>query len=136
MKITPPNEAELQTLLGAAYPTWLAMRAQVEALYEMEAVWNTGGKAGGFVLRYRRGGKTLCTLCAKESEADCMIVFGAQERDKAEPLMPLLPHWIREAYAAATTYHDGKWVLFPLPNAQGMAELAPLLRVKRRPTRG
>ena len=135
MNIPAPMKTELQTLLGEAYPAWRAMRVQVEALYDMELVWATSAKLGGYDLRYRRGGKTLCTLCARANAAACMIVFGAQERDKAEPLLGALPDWAREAYATATTYHDGKWVWFELRDTAAPAALEPLLRLKRRPNR-
>ncbi len=135
MPIPFPAEGELQDLLGGAYPIWQAMRREVEALYEMELVWNKGGKAAVYELKYRRGGKTLCSLYAKQSEAACMLVFGGEERAKAEPLLPALPEWARAAYEGATTYHDGKWVWFPLTDEATPAALLPLLRVKRRPNR-
>ena len=80
-----PTEQELRALVGeAAYAVTLSLRTFLHAHYDLDALWDKGGKAATCQCRYRRGGKTLCTLLYKPGEAACMLVFGAQEREKAE----------------------------------------------------
>ncbi|MEY8433248.1 DUF3788 family protein [Lachnospiraceae bacterium 48-42] len=41
----------------------------------MERLWNTGGKKWTYEYKYRRGGKTLCSLYAKGGCVGSMIIF-------------------------------------------------------------
>jgi hypothetical protein len=38
------------------------------------------------------------------------IVFGGEEREKVEAILPALVSHAREDYVAATTFHDDKWL--------------------------
>ena len=126
-----PTDAQLLTLVGdVAFDTVNTLRAFLAAHYTLDAVWDKGGKAALYQCRYRRAGKTLCTLLFKPGQAACMMVFGAAERAKAEALS--LSPAAREAYQTATTYHDGKWVWFTLDGAAILRDLQALLPVKRR----
>ena len=82
-----PSEEELRALMGEpASRAWDALREYLNAHYELETVWDKGGKAADYQARYRRGGKTLVTLLFKPNELGCMLIFGAAEREKAEAL--------------------------------------------------
>ena len=50
----------------------------------MDCLWSTGGKAWKYEYKYRRGGKTLCALYARENCVGFMIVLGKDERLKFE----------------------------------------------------
>jgi hypothetical protein len=60
------------------------------------------------------GGKTLCTLYAKESVFGLLIIFGKQEREKFEANKEDYSAQIQRVYDESTTYHDGKWMMFQL----------------------
>ena len=61
------------------------------------------------------------------------IVFGAEERAKAEKVLPELSPGVREAYTNATTYHDGKWLAVAVDRDKILDDIERLLMVKRRP---
>ena len=103
-----PDREELAALLGPAlYEVWMGLCAAIDAKYEMERLWNTGGKNWQYEYKYRRGGKTLCALYAREGCAGFMVIFGKAERDKFEALQDSFPAQIQTAYAKAQTFHDG-----------------------------
>ena len=43
---------------------------------------NTGGKNWTYEYKYRRGGKTLCALYAREGCMGFMVIFGKEEKGK------------------------------------------------------
>ena len=61
-----------------------------------------------------------------------MIVFGAEERAKVETIRNELLPATQEAYDAATTYHDGKWLLLHVSGKDVIRDAQRLLAVKRR----
>lgn len=129
-----PTEQELRAMIGdGAYIAWNAFCAEIDARYDMERLWNGGGKKWTYEYKYRRGGKTLCALYAAAGRFGLMIVFGRDEREKFETIRGTLSPETQEAYDAATTYHDGKWVMFSdrLP----LDDLRTLLSIKRKPNK-
>ena len=96
-------------------------------------MWNHGGKKWDIECKYRKSGKTLCALYAKEKQAGLLVVFGAEEREKFEAVRQKYSSWIQQSYDDATTYHDGKWVMFELADARYLPELLNLLTMKRKP---
>lgn len=130
-----PTREELRALFGdEKLAAWERMARLVDSLYDMETLWNDGGKRWKIEYKYRRGGKTLCCLYADEGRFGLMIIFGLEERARVEALRGTLSTGTIRAYDEAATYHDGKWVMFDetLPDL----DLARLLAVKRRPNKG
>lgn len=129
-----PDAGELQAMIGQArYVAWQRICETIDAAYDMECLWNDGGKRWTYEYKYRRCGKTLCALYAKPDCFGLMVIFGREERDKVETIREILAPEMMQAYDDATTYHDGKWVMFDenLP----MPDLLALLRIKRRRNR-
>lgn len=94
--------------------------------------WLYGGGKHGWSLRFKKS-KSFCTLLPERGRMNVVIVFGAAERDRAEALLPSLVPRVREDYLAATTYHDGRWVLVNVDSDDVLADVKRLLELKRRP---
>jgi hypothetical protein len=50
-----------------------------------------------------------------------------------EPLLPQLVSHVRDDYASATTYHDGRWVVSVVDSDRVLMDVERLLLLKRRP---
>ena len=62
-----PTSEKIENLIGEdLYYVWTSLCQLIEQKYEMERLWNNGGKTWTYEYKYRRGGKTLCALYAKE----------------------------------------------------------------------
>jgi len=135
-KIEAVGAAELREIMPLPILTlWNKLIAQIEGLYEMEQVWDNGGKAAKYVLRFRRGGKTLVTLFPKEDAIGILVIYGKDERGKFEAKRGSFSKEITTAYDQARTYHDGKWITFYAPNEKITRALPALLAIKRKPNR-
>ena len=126
----------LSALLGEEmFSLWKALCTAIEEKYETDRLWDKGYRDWVYEYKYRRGGKTLCTLYAKEHTIGLQIVFGKDERAKAEAVLDTLSPPVRETYENATTFHDGKWVMFLPGDESVFPDYMKLLTVKRRPNR-
>ncbi|MFQ9924147.1 MAG: DUF3788 domain-containing protein [Beduini sp.] len=131
-----PTPNELNILLGDhLFTVWQEVCSQVEGKYDMEKLWNTGGKKWDYEYKYRRGGKTLCALYAKDHSIGFMVIFGKAEREKFEAEQENYSPAILKVYEESVTYRDGKWMMFALTDLSLMGELLKLLRIKRRPNK-
>ena len=133
---TTTRKEAMTALVGEdLYPVWAGLRACIEAAYDMDGAWGPGGKAWTYEYKYRRGGKTLCSLYAKSQCMGFLVIFGKAERAKVEAIWEDLSPAVRAQYEAAQTYHDGKWVMFQPADTAGFTEYMKLLALKRKPNR-
>lgn len=131
-----PSAAVMAELLGQSlFEVWRALCAAIDVNYDLERVWNSGGKNWTYEYKYRRGRKTLCCLYAKRNCIGFMVIFGREERTKFEEIRGTLSHDICRQYDAAKTYHDGKWVMFEPTDCAGFDDYMKLLAIKRKPDR-
>ena len=136
MHNTAPSQSTMTELLGQSlFEVWQSLSAAIEARYEMERVWNAGGKKWTYEYKYRRGGKTLCCLYARKNCVGFMVIFGKDERTKFEDMRHTLSDTVCKQYDEAETYRDGKWVMFKPTNTAEFPDYMKLLAIKRKPNR-
>lgn len=131
-----PDAEEMTILLGESlYDVWNRLIALIEEKYEMDCSWNKGGKAWKYEYKYRRGGKTLCALYARENCVGFMIILGKDERLKFETDRDSYSKEVQRIYDETKTYHDGKWLMFEPEDTALFDDFIRLLRIKRKPNR-
>ena len=131
-----PSQSTMAELLGQSlFEVWKALCSMIEEKYDIEPVWNAGGKNWIYEYKYRKGGKTLCCLYAKNNCIGFMIIFGKDERTKFENIRGTLSNTVCKQFDEAKTYRDGKWVMFYPTNTAEFADYMNLLAIKRKPNR-
>jgi hypothetical protein len=131
-----PTPETLEALTGKElYDLWTSLHQLIEQKYNMEQMWNHGGKKWTYEYKYRRGGKTLCALYAKEQTIGFMVILGKDERTKFESMREIFSNAAQKIYDETTTFHDGKWLMFELKDTSLFNDIERLLSIKRKPNR-
>ena len=131
-----PSQKTMTELLGQSlFEIWQRLCLAIDEKYNIERIWNTGGKNWIYEYKYRKGGKTLCCLYAKNNCIGFMIIFGKDERTKFENIRGTLSNTVCKQYDEAKTYRDGKWVMFYPTNTAEFADYMNLLDIKRKQNR-
>lgn len=131
-----PNAEEMTALVGQSlYSIWNKLCALIDEHYDMDCLWNKGGKAWEYEYKYRRGGKTLCALYARENCVGFMIILGKDERSKFEADRNGYSKEVQRVYDEAQTYHDGKWLMFEPSDTTLFDDFIKLLKIKRKPNK-
>lgn len=131
-----PSAEQLSQLLGVQlYEIWQKLCDLIEKEYDTERLWNKGGKDWMYEYKYRRGGKTLCALYARENCLGFMVVLGKDERLKFENERNNFTKEVQSVYDGAQTFYDGKWVMFEPSDASLFDDFIKLLKIKRKPNR-
>ena len=131
----PPSDAEVAAWMGEeAHHYWRRLAELIEQLYPgvFAPEWLYGGKKHGWALRYKKS-KPLCTLVPEKGRLALLVVFGAEERAKMEAIRSELTAGTLAAYDAATTYHDGKWLLMTVDSDETVHDVTRLWATKRKP---
>ena len=131
-----PDTDQMIALVGKSlYEIWDKLCALVDEKYDMDRLWDKGGKAWTYEYKYRRGGKTLCALYARENSVGFMIIFGKAERLKFESDRENYSKEVQKIYDEAQTYHDGKWMMFEPSDTSLFSDFTELLKIKRKPNK-
>ena len=131
-----PEREDMIALVGASlFEIWEKLCVLIDEQYDMDCLWDKGGKVWTYEYKYRRGGKTLCALYARENCVGFMIIFGKDERLKFEKDRENYSQEAQRIYDESRTYHDGKWMMFEPMDTSLFEDFLRLLRIKRRPNR-
>lgn len=131
-----PNTEQMIALVGKPlYEIWNKLCSLIDEKYEMDCLWNKGGKAWTYEYKYRRGGKTLCALYARENCIGFMVILGKEERSKFETEKESYAREVQRIYDETKTYHDGKWMMFEPTDTSLFDDFIRLLSIKRKPNR-
>lgn len=131
-----PTEEELNQLMEEdVFKTWCAINNFIKDNYDMDMLWDNGGKTGVFELKYRKSGKTFCALYPREKGMRLLIIFGKSEREKFETSRMDYSEYIINLYDNTHQYHDGKWLYIDIINGTVIEDIKRLLLIKKKPNR-
>jgi len=133
-KIEMLSESEIKNLLSEdLFQEWDNVYNIIKSHYDLTEEWYIGGKC--YELKFRKSGKTIVSLFPKKENIGIMIIFGKSEREKFENQKAGFSEAITFDYDNAKTYHDGKWVMWQLPNKDLTDKLIEIISTKRKPDR-
>jgi len=128
---------QVKAMLANASSAWEKLVAHIRFYYVLDELWEEGNPAHKHYnnLRFRRGGKTLVTLCIREGYFIACIVLGKDEREKFDRQREMFGETVRGQYDEAPIYHDGKWLGFDVRDESLIDDMIRLLPIKRKPNR-
>lgn len=92
-----------------------------------------GGKNFGVMVRWRRSGKTLCSIFPEKKGFSVVLVYGKREREAfVEASEEFSPH-MRELYDNTREYHDGRWLLIRIEDSLHIDEVISMIKIKKKP---
>ena len=86
-------------------------------------------------LKFRQGRKTILSINIYEDRYDFQIIFGKNERDIFELRRSEFSQYLQDIYDNSNTFHDGKWMMFPVDNLDSLEAIKPLIMIKKKPNR-
>jgi hypothetical protein len=132
-----PDTESLASWLGkSAFGRWNRVVHYIEDSYPgvFAPEWLYGGQKHGWCYRFKKS-KSFCTLIPARNRLLVQVVFGKEERTRADSLVGSLSPAGASAYAHAPTFHDGTWMLLPVLRDSDIRDIRLLLSAKRRPAR-
>lgn len=135
MEKIPTAEGMINLIGQPLFEVWTELCAAIDKKYEMERLWSYGGRAWVYEYKYRRGGKTLCSLYARKNCIGFLIIFGKDERAKFEADRESYTEKVQKIYDGAQTFHDGKWIMIMPVDTSLFDDFIRLLRIKRKPNK-
>jgi len=138
--LQPKSYEEAKFALGEAKLAWEKLIDFIRTNYTMDELYTEGkstGKLNNYCneLKFRRGGKTLITLYARDGFFIVSIVLGKTEREVFDRERENFSEAAQTIYDQTQTYHDGKWLGFEIRDDVLIDDITRLLNIKRKPNR-
>jgi len=89
----------------------------------MQAGWN---------IKYKKSGKSLCTLYPMEGYFIALVVVGGRELTEAELLMPLCSDYVQTVFKNTKTGNGQKWLMLEVRDSQIMENVFRLINLRKR----
>jgi len=135
-KARKPTEEEIVSFIGErANEAWLEIKRFVEDHYDIVPETIFYGAKYGWTIRYRKGGKTLCSLFPEKGGFTVLIVLGKKESEKVLSMRDELSSQIHKLLEDTEQLQDGRWLWIRLLTASDTDDIKKLLQIKRKPKR-
>ena len=118
-----------------ASPLWSDFLAHMGAEYGVTAPsceHSTCGGAPGWNLKFKKSGRSLCTVYPRNGYFICLVCIGARQATEAELLLPGMTKQIRELYQGATPLVDTRWLMINVKDEQTLADVEKLIELRRK----
>jgi hypothetical protein len=128
-----PSRTALADALGDRLHLWDRLASWIEATYGVEPEPLFYGRDSGWVVRYRRSGKSLVTMLPMRHGMKVVVVVGPSVADQV-PGLDLQPA-VRRAYRSAHPYADGRWLNLAVEDPRDVDDITRLIALKSPPPR-
>jgi hypothetical protein len=126
-----PTDREILKTIGDTVP-WLELKQYLESSYDFVRELVDYGKHG-WTIRYRKSGKTLCSLFPEKGAFTALVVLGKKVAEKALSMMDQFNASVRKLLDDAEQLHDGRWLWIRARKQSDINSIKELLKLKRKP---
>lgn len=86
----------------------------------------------GWNVKYRKKGKSLCTLYPMQGYFIALVVIGVREMNEAELLMPLCSEYTQNLFEQTVSGYGGKWLMIEVKNRDILNNVKNLIGLRIR----
>lgn len=131
-----PSDEDMRIFIGSKFvKEWSELKEFLENNYDIVPETVFYGKKYGWTVRYRKSGKTLCSLFPEAGSFTILIVLGSNEVGKVEEILNELAPVLRNQYSNTGQLRDGRWLWITMSEAMSIEDIKKLLQIKRKPKR-
>jgi hypothetical protein len=129
-----PTEPDILKTIGKK-EVWLDLKQYLEQNYDFVPELVFYGAKYGWTIRYRKSGKTLCSLFPEKGAFTVLLVLGKQETEKALSMLDEFSTRVGKLVNGAEQRRDGRWLWIRVLTSVDADDVKELLKVKRKPKR-
>jgi hypothetical protein len=133
-----PTDDDMLNAIGPELSdAWLGLRRFLVETYQIEPIYQYGGKRYGWNIQHRRGGRPLCEMYPEQGSFTAMVVLGAKEWQAAVDEIDTFGETVKNALLNSPRFHDGCWMYTRIANPDTCRkdgeDIARLVLLKKKP---
>ena len=128
-----PSLGEIASFIDS--PLWGDLCAWAETSYTItpKVEHSTCSGAPGWNVKYKKGGRALCTLYPDDGAFTAMVTVGSKEAAEAELLLPTFSDYLRELYARTSAFNGARWLMIRVTDPRVLEDVKALIRLRVAP---
>jgi len=113
-------------------PLWGELRAHLEQTYGVLPVieHSTCSGAPGWNVKYKKSGRSLCTLYPDEGAFMCLVSVGTKEAVEAELMMHTCTDYVQELFWRVKTYNGARWLMIRVADETVLRDVERLIALR------
>lgn len=136
-KLDRSQEPTMEMISGfVANPLWDELCSHLEQEYKTAPVIGYSGCKmegdwDGWNVKYKKAGRSLCTLYPKQGRFIVLLVIGARERTETEYALPFLSPYLQELYRNTAEAMGQKWLAIEMKAPTTLEDVKKLVDIRR-----
>lgn len=128
-----PDSAHISAYISS--PLWEGLCGWLEETYAVQPriEYSTCSGAPGWNVKYRKSGRSLCTLYPRESYYTCLISIGGKEAMEAELVLSACTAFLRELYGRTKPFNGSRWLMIDVTSPDILEDVKHLISLRVKP---
>jgi hypothetical protein len=132
-KIKTPTEAELEAVLGPAFPVWTGLIGVLQERFApLASTWKPSKSEFGRMCLVQQKKRTLLYMTPDDGQVWVAIVLGERAYDLAMASRSI-PAKIKKLFSEAKPYAEGRGIRFPVSALREIPFVEALVEIKLTP---
>lgn len=130
--VTPPTWEQVTEYIGS--PLWAEFNERIQSAYQIKPCMEHSrcSMQAGWNIKYKKGGKSLCTLYPMQGYFIALVVVGSRELTEAEFLMPQCSDYVQTVFKNTKTGNGQKWLMLEVRDNEIMENVFQLINLRKR----
>ena len=130
--VTPPTWEQITEYIGS--PVWADFNERIQSAYQVKPCMEHSrcSMQAGWNIKYKKGGKSLCTLYPMQGYFIALVVVGSRELTEAEFLMPQCSDYVQTVFKNTKTGNGQKWLMLDVRDREIMDDVFRLINLRKR----
>lgn len=115
-------------------PLWIDFNNRIQFTYRTRPCmeYSRCSMQAGWNIKYKKGGKPLCTLYPMQGYFIALVVVGSHELTEAEFLMPQCSDYVQTVFKNTKTGNGQKWLMLDVRDRGIMDDVFSLINLRKR----
>ena len=125
-----PNEKDIAQYIDSVL--WTEINEFLTTNYEVRPniSYSSCSAQPGWNVKYRKSGRSLCTLYPMSGYFIALVVIGEKEMNETELLLPELSDYTRKLFTDTVFSVGGKWLMINVTNQEILNDVKKLIQVR------
>ena len=129
--VTPPTWEQITEYIGS--PLWADFNERIQSAYQIKPCMEHSrcSMQAGWNIKYKKGGKSLCTLYPMQGYFIVLVVVGSRELTEAEFLMPQCSDYVQTVFKNTKIGNGQKWLMLDVRDRGIMDDVFSLINLRK-----
>lgn len=113
-------------------PLWNELCEYIEEKYSVspKIEYSKCSMMTGWNVKYKKGGKSICTLYPNEGGFVCLVVIGEKEQLGAEMILPDCDEYVQDVYKSQPIGMGQRWLMLEVANDKILSDIKDLISLR------